>query len=111
MVAGVFNGAPMSADLAQWCRRVTRGGVTTVVAGTRTMLKAQFTIDASAEPKTIDYVMLEGPDKGKPAYGIVNWSHDSCSINMADPGHPRPKDFHCRKGDKQSFTSWRLIER
>lgn len=111
MVAGVFNGAPMSQDMVQWCKRVTRGTVTTVLAGPRTMLKAQFTINASTNPREIDYVMLEGPDRGKSALGIVDWSDDSCSINMADAGQPRPKDFHCRKGDKRSFTSWRLLQR
>jgi uncharacterized protein (TIGR03067 family) len=111
MVAGVFNGAPMSEEMVKWCKRVTRGDVTTVLAGPRTMMKARFTLDTSAKPVAIDYVILEGSGKGKSVLGIVEWRAESCSINMGDPGQPRPKDFLCKKGDKRTFTSWRLIRR
>jgi uncharacterized protein (TIGR03067 family) len=111
MVAAVFNGRPMAKGMVRWCRRVTRGDVTTVLAGPRTMMKARFTLDTSTKPVAIDYVILEGSGKGEAALGIVEWSGKACSINMAGAGEPRPTDFLCKKGDKRTFTNWRLVKR
>ena len=69
MVAAVFNGAVMAENMVKWCRRITRGNTTSVVAGPQTMLKATFTLDASREPQEIDYVNLEGANARKPAGG------------------------------------------
>src|SRR5262249_34285078 len=65
MVSATFGGAPLAPDMVKWCRRVTRGDITTVTAGPQTMLSARFTLDGSASPGRIDYVNLAGAQKGK----------------------------------------------
>jgi uncharacterized protein (TIGR03067 family) len=107
MVAAVFNGSPMSDDMVKWCRRVTRGNITTVLAGPRVMLKARFTLDDETHPSKIDYVNLEGSHAGAPQAGIVDLTHDALRICMAAPGRARPEDFSSKLRDGRSYTTWR----
>lgn len=107
MVSAVFNGTPMAEDMVQWAKRVTRGNVTSVIAGPQTMMKATFTIDETKTPHTIDYVNTEGPNRGKAQAGIFELRSGILRISMAAPGKPRPKDFSWRPKDGRSFTSWR----
>jgi len=107
MVAGVLNGAALGQDLVKWCQRITRGDVTSVVAGPQVMLKARFTLDYSKKPSAIDYVNLEGTNKGKPQAGIFELSGETLSICMAAPGRPRPGHFSSKAGDGRSYTAWR----
>jgi uncharacterized protein (TIGR03067 family) len=107
MVSGVMNGAVMGPDLVTWCRRITRGDITSVVAGPRIMLKARFTLDPSTTPHAIDYVNLEGANKGKPQAGICELKGGTLSICMAAPGKQRPGEFASKPKDGRSYTTWR----
>lgn len=109
MTAGVFNGAAMSADMLRWCKRITAGNVTTVVAGPQTMLKAAFTIDALASPHRIDYENLEGANARRKQAGIFRLDGDALEICMAAPGKSRPSEFASTKGDGRSYTAWKKI--
>jgi uncharacterized protein (TIGR03067 family) len=108
MVAGVFNGAVMAENMVKWCRRITRGNVTSVVAGPQLMLKARFTLDDSTKPHAIDYINLEGANAGKPQAGIVELNGEILSVCMSAPGNPRPREFVSKSGDGRSYTTWRL---
>ena len=110
MVAAVFNGAAMSQDMVKWCQRITRGDVTSVVAGPQTMLKARFTLDPSKTPPAVDYINLAGTNKGQSQAGIFELSGDTLSICMAAPGQPRPDSFSSKAGDGRSYTTWRLTK-
>jgi uncharacterized protein (TIGR03067 family) len=110
MVAGVFNGKALGADMVKWCRRITRGDVTTVVAGPQTMLKARFTLDRSADPDAIEYMNLEGASAGRAQSGIFDLSGETLRICMAPPGERRPADFSSKAGDGRSYTTWRLAK-
>jgi uncharacterized protein (TIGR03067 family) len=110
MVAGVFSGAAMAANMVTWCTRVTRGNVTTVMAGPKMMLKASFTLDDSTRPATIDYVNLEGTHAGKSQAGIVDLRGDTLRICMSAPGQPRPADFSSTRRDGRSYTTWRRAQ-
>ena len=111
MVSGVFNGAAMDPSMVQWCRRITQGGITSVVAGPQVMLKARFTIDRSGRPNTVDYINLEGAQKGKAQAGIFELGGGMLTVCMAAPGKPRPQDFTTTSGDGRSLTTWRLARR
>jgi uncharacterized protein (TIGR03067 family) len=65
----VFDGKPMADDMVAWCKRITRGNVTTVTAGPQTMMKATFTLDETKKPTAIDYVNSTGRE-GKVQAGI-----------------------------------------
>jgi uncharacterized protein (TIGR03067 family) len=107
MVSGVFNGAVMSESMVKWCTRVTQADVTTVLAGPRVMLRARFSLDTTKQPWTIDYLNLEGSDRGKAQHGIAELDGDALRICMAPPGGARPNAFASSKGDKRSYTTWR----
>ena len=107
MVEGVLNGAVMADNMVQWCRRVTRGDVTSVVAGPQVILKARFSLDPSTTPHGIDYVNLAGSNKGKAQKGILQLEGTTLKVCMAAPGKPRPTEFSSAKGDGRSYTAWR----
>jgi uncharacterized protein (TIGR03067 family) len=109
MTAGVFNGKPMPDNMVEWCRRTTRGDVTTVLAGPNGMLEARFTLDRTQDPWAIDYVNLSGATKGKSQAGIARLDGDALQICMAAPGDARPDDFVSVPGDKRSYTAWTRV--
>jgi uncharacterized protein (TIGR03067 family) len=104
MVSAVLNGAPLAPDMVRYCTRITRGGVTKIVAGGNTMLDASFTLDVHRG--YIDYVNRSGKQKGKSQAGIYELTGDSLRICTAAPGKPRPTHFTSVKGDGHSFTEW-----
>jgi uncharacterized protein (TIGR03067 family) len=108
MVEGVFSGVPLKDDMVKWCRRITRGDVTRVVAGPQVMVEARFTVDESKRPHAIDYANLAGPQKGKKQAGICERRGDVLEVCMAAPGKPRPKEFSSTAGDGRSYTTWRF---
>ena len=104
MVSAVLNGAPLAPDMVKYCTRITRGGVTQIVAGGSTMLDANFTLDV--ERGHIDYVNRSGKHRGKSQAGIYALTGETLRICTAAPGKPRPTDFTSAKGDGRSFTEW-----
>jgi len=110
MLSAVFDGAPMEQSMVKWCRRITRGNITKVLAGPQVFLNASFSVDDKQNPPRIDYLNLSDPNKGKSQAGIFELSDGQLSICMAAPGRPRPKDFQSKPGDGRSFTIWRLVK-
>jgi uncharacterized protein (TIGR03067 family) len=107
MTRGVFNGAPLAAEMAAFCTRITRGDVTKILAGPQEMLHAKFTLESTQTPHAIDYLNLAGSNKGKAQAGIYELKGDQLTISIAAPGKPRPKDFTTAKGDGRTLTVWR----
>jgi uncharacterized protein (TIGR03067 family) len=108
MISAVFNGQPLDPSMVKFCKRVTRGNVTTVLAGPQTMLKARFTLDISRNRNAIDYVNLHGGNKGKSQKGIFELTGKELKICVSPPGKPRPEDFSSKRGDGRNYTVWQL---
>jgi uncharacterized protein (TIGR03067 family) len=111
MLSAIFNGDAMDQSAVNWCRRVTRGNITSVTAGSQVFVNASFSLDHSQNPKGIDYMNLAGPHKGKSQAGIFELTADSLRICMSAPGKPRPKEFSSKRGDGRSDTTWRLLKK
>jgi uncharacterized protein (TIGR03067 family) len=109
MIGAVFNGAAMDKKMMDWVKRTTRGNLTTVMAGPQIMVKATFTL--SADLRDIDYMNVDGVNKGKTQAGIFDLKDDTLQICMAPPGAARPSDFSSKAGDNRSFTTWRLVQK
>jgi uncharacterized protein (TIGR03067 family) len=107
MLSGVMSGQPMDESSVQWVKRVTRGNVTTVMAGPQTMIKVEFTYDGSKSPGAIDYVNLHGSNKGKSQKGIYELSGDVLKFCVAAPGAERPSEFESVRGDGRTLTVWK----
>jgi uncharacterized protein (TIGR03067 family) len=107
MVSAVIDGKPLADDMIKWCKRITTGNVTRILAGPQSMLDAEFTLDASHTPRHIDYLNRSGKNSGKRQAGIYEIDGDILRICTAPPGGRRPADFSSKKGDGRSFTVWR----
>jgi uncharacterized protein (TIGR03067 family) len=54
-------------------------------------------LDPTEKPKTIDFVIKEGDDKGKTQHGIYTLDGDNLKICMAKPGKDRPKELSSKE--------------
>ncbi len=111
MVSAVFNGKQLDASMVKWCTRITRGSLTTIVAGPQTMLKATFELKPGRPHGAIEYMNLHGSNKGKAQSGICELKGDSLQFNMSEPGKPAPLDFSSKPGDGRSLTRWKLVRK
>jgi len=107
MVSGIMNGTPMEQSVVQWVKRATQGNQTTVYAGPQALMKFEFTRDSSKSPKTIDYLNLAGPNKGKSQQGIYKLDGDMLTVLVAAPGAARPTEFKAAPGDGGTLTVWK----
>ncbi len=55
--------------------------------------KSTYKLDPAQKPKTVDIVMIDGPDKGKTLLGIYELTADDFKICLAILDKPRPKEF------------------
>jgi uncharacterized protein (TIGR03067 family) len=111
MVSGVFNGVPMDQAAVKWCKRITRGNITRVIAGPQVFLNARFTLQNDHSPRSIDYLNIDEPNKGKSQAGIFELTDGRLSVCMSAPGKRRPGNFSSKPGDGRSFTVWQLLKR
>jgi uncharacterized protein (TIGR03067 family) len=54
-------------------------------------------LDPSEKPKTVDFVIKEGDDKGKTQHGIYTLEGDNLKFCMAKPGKDRPKELSSKE--------------
>lgn len=111
MVSGERDGQPISADFMKQARRVCKNGETTVSFGDQVFLKARFTIDPSKKPKTIDYKVLEGPNKDKTILGIYDLNGDTLKFCFSSPDEKRPTDFKSREGSGWTLSEWKRVKK
>src|SRR5216683_1613913 len=55
--------------------------------------KSTYKLDPAQKPKTVDIVMVDGPDKGKTLQAIYEINGDELKICLAILDKPRPKEF------------------
>jgi uncharacterized protein (TIGR03067 family) len=107
LVACIKDGQEMPADFVKTGKRVVKGNETTVLFGTQVFLKAAFTVGASSEPKTIDYIVTAGEMQGEAQAGIYKIVGDEVTYYLAPPGQPRPAGFTTREGVGGTLTIWK----
>jgi internalin A len=79
------------ADL-KMMKLVIAGDQVTFTKG-KDLRKATYKLDPTQKPKTVDIVMVDGPDKGKTLQGIYEINGDEFKICLAILDKPRPKEF------------------
>lgn len=110
MVSGTTDGMQIPEEYRKEIKRVCKGGETSVTHGEEVILKAKITLDASAKPKTIDYEVTDGPNKGKKQLGIYELDGDTAKFCLAAPGDERPKEFASKEGTKHVLTAWKKVK-
>jgi uncharacterized protein (TIGR03067 family) len=110
MVSCIRDGYTLEPMLVKSGRRIGRGGETTTMFGKQVFMKARYTLDATQNPKTIDYAITDGASKGKTQYGIYEMDGELLRICYAGPGKSRPTDFTSATGDGKTVTVWKLAK-
>jgi len=70
------------------------------------VVRGTISIDPGKEPKTIDVMRSEGPDKGKPMLGIYELKGDTQKVCLGPPGKDRPSEFVSKPGSGNVLTIW-----
>ena len=107
MVSGSADGSAMPDAMRETAKRVCKGDETTVTVGGQLIMKANFALDPSRKPKTIDYQMIDGPTKGKKQLGIYEATGDTAKFCFGSPGAERPTDFTSKPGDGRTVSEWK----
>ena len=107
MVSAVRAGQPLGAEFVATGRQVLLGDVTTVRFRGQVFMQGTTTIDDSAVPMTVDYLLTHSPGRGKRQLGIFERDGDTLRVCVALPGRARPEDFETRQGDDRTLMVWR----
>jgi len=103
----VADGSPVPDDDAQCLFRTVKGDQYTVFHFEKEISKGSFKIDASKNPKTIDFYPGTTMDKTKAMAGIYAVDKDTLKICYATPGKDRPKEFASKKDSSQTLAIWK----
>ena len=85
-------------------KAVVKGDKVTLSVGDKTVMEAEFTIDPTKKPKTIDSTATTGPDKGKKTLGIYEIDGDTFKICYNEK--ERPKEFSAKKGSGNTLDTY-----
>ena len=107
MMSGESNGFAMPKEAVSRGKRLAKDGETTIMFGDMVYFKAKFSIDPAKKPKAIDYMMTEGPTKGKTQLGIYELDGDAVKFCFAAPGKDRPTDFTAKEGSQRTLSAWK----
>ncbi len=107
MVSGTVDGFSIPPTMTTGSKRVCKGDEVSVVVGGNEVMKAKVVVDPSKKPKTIDYQITEGANKGKTALGIYEVEDGYFKSCFAAPGADRPTEFKSKSGTLQTLTTWK----
>jgi uncharacterized protein (TIGR03067 family) len=111
MVSGEIDGQSVPDAMRGQFKRVATGDETLVTLGESVFMRAKFTVDPAKKPKTIDYTLLEGPNKGAKQLGIYEFDGDNLKFCFAQPGKERPTDFKSPAGSGRVASVWKKAKK
>ena len=111
MAFGERDGQAFLKELVQSIKRVASDGETTVRMAGQRFMRAKYTLDPSQTPKTIDYILTDGPDLGKTQRGIYELDGDTVKFCFVPPGADRPTDFTTKEGSVRTLTVWKRVKK
>jgi uncharacterized protein (TIGR03067 family) len=82
---------------------LVKGDAMKMVRKDEPVMSYKFRLDASKKPKMIDFLVQDGPDKGKTEQGIYQIEGAKVTFCINDPGKPRPATFATQAGTKISL--------
>jgi len=76
-------------------------------SSSKRVMKAKFKIDPIKKPKTIDYTVTDGPEKGKTVLGIYELDGDTVKFCFSAPDKERPSEFTAKEGSGRTLSLWK----
>jgi uncharacterized protein (TIGR03067 family) len=107
MISGEANGQSVPEVMRTQFKRIVKGNETLVTSGDTTFMRATFTIDPAKKPKTIDYTLLEGPNKGAKQLGIYEFDGETLKFCFGSPGKERPTNFTAPADSGRVASVWK----
>lgn len=104
MVSATQNGVTYPA--IDGTRHVS-GDTTTITVNGQLLMRARFTLDPTANPKAIEYEVIEGAAAGAHLHGIYLVADSTLTFCMASPGADRPTEFDSKDGDGRTCSEWK----
>jgi uncharacterized protein (TIGR03067 family) len=105
LVASERDGEKAPADVIKTAKAATKAGKVTLSVDGKTVLEADFTIDPTKKPKTIDATPTTGTDKGKKSLGIYEFDGDTLKICYSEK--ERPTEFTAKKGSGNTLDVYK----
>jgi uncharacterized protein (TIGR03067 family) len=92
-VSMVYDGHKLPDDDAQSLFRTVKGEQYFLFLFKKVIGKGTFKIDATKQPKTIDFLSASAAANSQPIHGIYELDGDTWKVCYASPGKERPKEF------------------
>ncbi|HLJ97638.1 MAG TPA: TIGR03067 domain-containing protein [Gemmataceae bacterium] len=106
-VSIISNGNKLGDDDVQSLFRTTKGDQYTVFLFRKPIGKGTIKIDATKQPKTIDFLPASvAAVKPKPLLGIYEFDGDTWKVCYALPGRERPTEFTSKEESGQTLAVW-----
>lgn len=106
MLSGATSGTPVPQEIVKEMRRVATGREVKVSWEKELYFWATITLNPAANPKQVDYLLLEGPNAGEIQRGIYSISGDTLRFCFSRPGDPRATDFTTVFDDGRTLSVW-----
>ena len=106
MLSGATSGTPVPVEFVREMRRVAKGREVRVSWEKELYFWATVTLNPAANPKEVDYLLLDGPNAGEIQRGIYSISGDTLRFCFSRPGAARATDFTTVADDGRTFSIW-----
>jgi uncharacterized protein (TIGR03067 family) len=105
LVASEHDGEKAPAEAIKTAKVATKAGKVTMSVDGKTVMEADFTIDPTKKPKTIDATATTGADKGKKTLGIYEFDGDTFKVCYSEK--ERPTEFSAKKGSGNTLDVYK----
>ncbi|MCY2946500.1 MAG: TIGR03067 domain-containing protein [Planctomycetota bacterium] len=106
LTKGEADGKALTAEQLKGGKLVIKDDKYKLTMGEMEVIEGTEKLDPSKDPKTIDIVNSNGPDKGKTFLGIYNLKGDRFRVVFSQPGKPRPTKFKTEPDSGQWLHVW-----
>lgn len=108
MVSHLVNGKPD--EVLKDAVRVVEGDKFFIKKGDKTLRAATMKLDPTKNPKWIDIIFTEGPEKGKTRLGIYGLEGDTQKICYGDLDKNRPTEFVSKPGTGHRLVVFKRVK-
>ena len=107
MVSGERGGAALPDSMIKTGKRVCKDDEVTVEVGGMVIVHATVKLDATTNPKSIEYHVISEDPKGLVQLGIYEITGDTVKFCFANPDKERPTGFTTKAGSGWTSSVWK----